>query len=87
MAFPGPGAQVYYNEAGEPLGWDYPSTEPPEPDEYFQSRLDAAAEQWWEEEYDAGVSAAEAGDDLPDNAEDPFREGYRSIIPEDDDDL
>lgn len=27
--FPGPGAQVYYNEAGEPLGWDYPSE--PEP--------------------------------------------------------
>lgn len=23
--FPGAGAQVYYNEAGEPLGWDYPS--------------------------------------------------------------
>jgi hypothetical protein len=23
--FPGPGAQVYYNEAGEPLGWDYPN--------------------------------------------------------------
>jgi len=23
--FPGPHAQVYYNEAGEPLGWDYPS--------------------------------------------------------------
>lgn len=24
-AFPGPGAQIYRNEAGEPLGWDYPS--------------------------------------------------------------
>lgn len=23
--FPGSDAQVYYNEAGEPLGWDYPS--------------------------------------------------------------
>ena len=22
--FPGAGASVYYNEAGEPLGWDYP---------------------------------------------------------------
>lgn len=28
--FPGAGAQVYYNEAGEPLGWDYPS----DPSEY-----------------------------------------------------
>lgn len=26
--FPGANAQVYYNEAGEPLGWDYPSDEP-----------------------------------------------------------
>lgn len=25
MVFPGAGAQVYYNEAGEPTGWDYPS--------------------------------------------------------------
>lgn len=23
-AFPGAGAQVYYNAEGEPLGWDYP---------------------------------------------------------------
>lgn len=23
--FPGAGAEVYYNEAGEPLGWDAPS--------------------------------------------------------------
>ena len=23
--FPGPGARVDYNEAGEPIGWDYPS--------------------------------------------------------------
>jgi hypothetical protein len=22
MAFPGPHAEVFYNEAGEPLGWD-----------------------------------------------------------------
>jgi hypothetical protein len=22
--FPGAGAEVYYNEAGEPVGWDYP---------------------------------------------------------------
>lgn len=35
LMFPGAGASVYYNEAGEPLGWDYPSDDPPEPpDEY-----------------------------------------------------
>jgi hypothetical protein len=27
--FPGPNAQIYYNEEGEPLGWDYPDNEPP----------------------------------------------------------
>ncbi len=33
--FPGAGAHVYYNEAGEPLGWDYPNyDEPPDVDDY-----------------------------------------------------
>ena len=27
MAFPGPNAQIYHNEAGEVTGWDYPSDE------------------------------------------------------------
>lgn len=30
--FPGAGASVYYNEAGEPLGWDYPSAYEPDYD-------------------------------------------------------
>ena len=25
--FPGASAEVYYNEAGEPVGWDYPSAD------------------------------------------------------------
>jgi len=34
--FPGPGAEVYYNDAGEPIGWDYPDYERPyDPDEYL----------------------------------------------------
>jgi hypothetical protein len=28
--FPGAEAQVYCNEAGEPLGWDYPSYDEPD---------------------------------------------------------
>lgn len=32
--FPGAHAIVHYNEAGEPLGWDYPSDEPAGFDEY-----------------------------------------------------
>lgn len=34
--FPGPGAQVYYNDAGEPLGWDYPSD--PDPADAYDDR-------------------------------------------------
>jgi hypothetical protein len=36
MTFPGAGAQVHYNEAGEPLGWDYPEYDegPADPDDY-----------------------------------------------------
>jgi hypothetical protein len=33
--FPGAGASVYRNDAGEPLGWDYPSyDEPANPDDF-----------------------------------------------------
>lgn len=34
--FPGAGAVVYYNEAGEPLGWDYPSE--PDPADLYDDR-------------------------------------------------
>lgn len=30
--FPGAHARVEYNEAGEPVGWDYPSEREPEAD-------------------------------------------------------
>ena len=33
--FPGANAHVYYNEAGEPLGWDYPSDDPYDPDDWY----------------------------------------------------
>lgn len=33
--FPGAGAHVYRNEAGEPIGWDYPSYDEPDPDEFY----------------------------------------------------
>jgi hypothetical protein len=34
--FPGPGAQIYRNEAGEPIGWDYPSYDEPDPDAFYE---------------------------------------------------
>jgi len=40
MTFPSAGSVVYYNDAGEPIGWDAPSyydTEPYDPDEWYES--------------------------------------------------
>jgi len=35
--FPPAGAQVYYNDYGEPLGWDMPNyDEPPDPDDWYE---------------------------------------------------
>ena len=51
MTFPGAGAQVYYNDAGEPLGWDYPSyDEPYDPDAYLPgyNELEEARERAWQ---------------------------------------
>jgi hypothetical protein len=40
MAFPGPGAQIYKNDAGEVTGWDYPSDEPYEMGPEEEERLE-----------------------------------------------
>jgi hypothetical protein len=32
--FPGPGATIHRNEAGEPIGWSYESTDAPDFDPY-----------------------------------------------------
>ena len=50
--FPGPNATVYYNEAGEPLGWDdnYYDDAPDEPD---WDRI-TDDEQAWEAGYEDG---------------------------------
>ncbi len=50
--FPGPHAQVYYNEAGEPLGWDYP----PDPAE---AEFHEEDERRWEAESYAAEDAFE----------------------------
>jgi hypothetical protein len=48
--FPGPGARVYYNEAGEPLGWDYPSEyEPDDWEDDDRPTRDEDEEDWCEE--------------------------------------
>lgn len=49
MTFPGAGAQVYYNEAGEPTGWDYPSCDDggyDYPDEFDQPDGDYDDGEW-----------------------------------------
>lgn len=49
--FPGAGAQVYYNEAGEPLGWDYPSHDDPyDPDDFLDRDEDFDDEEESDEE-------------------------------------
>ncbi len=45
--FPGAGAQVYYNEAGEPLGWDYPDLH-----DYNEWYDDDGRDEMDEEEYE-----------------------------------
>ena len=43
--FPGANAHVYYNEAGEPTGWDYPSyaDDAFDPDDWYEQNV-------WEDE-------------------------------------
>ena len=41
MMFPGYGAEIYRNDAGEVLGWDSPSyDEPPDIEDYYDPRWD-----------------------------------------------
>lgn len=48
--FPGANAQVYYNEAGEVLGWDYPSDEPYEMDDYEMANAPDICDEYKEAE-------------------------------------
>jgi len=52
--FPGPGAQIYRNEAGEVLGWDYPSQpgEDYDPDNYLSDEPDDPTCEECGEEFD-----------------------------------
>lgn len=76
-AFPGAGAQVYYNDAGEPLGWDYPDYDEPEydPDDFLSGGP-------YSDGFDDGLGAAENGDPVPDLSAYPreyargWRDGY-----------
>lgn len=38
--FPGYGAQIYYNDAGEPIGWDYPSSDDYDHDDWYDEERD-----------------------------------------------
>lgn len=85
MAFPGPGAQVYYNEAGEPIGWDYPSDPEPMDDEDYDRRFgarDAQLEEEYETAYEQGKADAEDREPRKDpegnspNEDDGYNAGY-----------
>lgn len=54
--FPGPGAQIYRNEAGEPIGWDYPP-DPRDPgniDDHFEDDFDDGWDDFEEEDEEDG---------------------------------
>jgi hypothetical protein len=48
IMFPGYGAQVYYNEAGEPVGWDAPAGQ----DDPFYADYDPAEDDYYDPEED-----------------------------------
>ncbi len=51
--FPGAGAQIYRNEAGEPVSWDYPGyDEGPDPDDFDVYDDEPEDEDEWEDEGD-----------------------------------
>lgn len=50
--FPGAGAQVYRNEAGEPIGWDYPS-------DNIDEQIWSEERQRLDEEYEISYERAE----------------------------
>ncbi len=57
MTFPGAGAQIYRNDAGEPLGWDYPGyDEGPDPDDFdpYDNDFDEDGAPDWVECHDCG---------------------------------
>lgn len=72
--FPGPNATVYYNEAGEPLGWSDESYYEPDPDEFEEqyARRDAQHE----EEYELGYESAQNDEELDDKASKWFKIGF-----------
>lgn len=64
MTFPGAGAHVYYNEAGEPLGWDYPDyDEPPYDTDGGHGQGDEYREYLWEDAEDQIFDETGATDD------------------------
>lgn len=54
---------IYRNEAGEPLGWDYPDSNEPDPYDDDMSGSQGAADAAAEDAYDEGTYAAENGED------------------------
>jgi len=68
--FPGPNARIYYNEAGEPLGWDYPEMDDAyDPDAFLPGD---------EEDYPEGIAPPrqDTWPDLDGRCEDLIKEAF-----------
>lgn len=86
--FPGPGASIIRNEAGEPLGWDYPGEYEPDYDERGMSAADCAAEEAYEQgQYDAENDEPLNPHMYPTNPQlqKTYEQGYNENKTEDDD--
>lgn len=50
--FPGANAQVYYNEEGEPIGWDYPHYDEPSDPDWDLPTVEDWDDEGWEDDDD-----------------------------------
>lgn len=64
MAFPGPHDTVYYNEAGEPIGWSNETLYEPEPDEYELERAN--------DQYEYMGELVQEADQIPEHLREEF---------------
>lgn len=93
--FPGAGAQVYYNEAGEPLGWDYPSYDGGDVDydaleernRFSQDCWEIAEDAIWSEMFEAGIEEPERHPDFEKKVQEEYKVQIQMRTPAPDDEV
>ena len=78
-AFPTASSTVYYNEAGEPLGWSDETSFDPYDDAYFDDLEDEVDEDEWDDNSDPDLLLLDEGDDgIIDLHYDPATRSFRA---------